>query len=93
MSRVPGRVTSAVVEALRENVSALHAELVRYGLVVWTAGDLNAVPPALRSVAADAAVQPPLSLHYLRGDSSLNIGWAILHPRPSYAAESLKPPP
>ena len=54
-------------------------------LVVWTAGDLNEVPPGLRSVAADAAVQPPILLHYRRGDSSLYVGWAILHPRPSYA--------
>ena len=61
-------------------------------LVVWTAGDLNAVPPGLRTIAADAAVQPPFLLRHLRGDSSLNVGWAILHPRPSYAAESLKPP-
>jgi Dolichyl-phosphate-mannose-protein mannosyltransferase len=62
-------------------------------LVVWTAGDLNAVPPALRTIAADAAVQPPFMLRYLRGDSSLNVGWAILPPRPSYAAGPLKPPP
>ena len=54
-------------------------------VVVWTAGDLNAVPPGLRSIAADAAVQPPFLLHYRRGDSSLYVGWAILHPRPSYA--------
>ena len=54
-------------------------------VIVWTAGDLNAVPPGLRSVAADAAVQPPFLLHYRRGDSSLYVGWAILHPRPSYA--------
>jgi hypothetical protein len=54
-------------------------------LVVWTAGDLNAVPPGLRSVAVDAAVQPPILLHYRRGDQSLYVGWAILHPRPSYA--------
>jgi Dolichyl-phosphate-mannose-protein mannosyltransferase len=62
-------------------------------LVVWTAGDLNAVPPGLRTIAADAAVQPPFLLRYLRGDSSLNVGWAILHPRPSYAAGALRPPP
>jgi 4-amino-4-deoxy-L-arabinose transferase-like glycosyltransferase len=62
-------------------------------LVVWTGGDLNAVPPGLRTIAADAAVQPPFLLRHLRGDSSLNVGWAILHPRPSYAAKSLKPPP
>jgi len=61
-------------------------------VVVWTAGDLTVVPPGLRSVAADAAVQPPFLLHYLRGDSSVQIGWAILYPRPSFAAWPLKPP-
>jgi len=54
-------------------------------LVVWTAGDLTAVPPALRTTAVEAAVQPPIQLHYQRGDSMLNVGWAILQPRPSYA--------
>src|ERR1700733_16092606 len=29
----------------REQVSALHAELVRYGLVVWTAGNVSARVP------------------------------------------------
>ncbi|MGC2435980.1 MAG: glycosyltransferase family 39 protein [Pseudolabrys sp.] len=62
-------------------------------VVVWTAGDLNAVPPGLRSIAADAAVQPPFLLRYLRGDLNLNVGWAILHPRPSYAAASPRPAP
>jgi 4-amino-4-deoxy-L-arabinose transferase-like glycosyltransferase len=60
-------------------------------LVVWTAGDLSAVPPSLRTIAADAAVQPSFLIRYLRGDSSLNVGWAILHPRPSYAAGPLRP--
>ena len=62
-------------------------------VVVWTAGDLNAVPPGLRSIAADAAVQPPFLLRHLRGDLNLNVGWAILHPRPSYAAASPRPAP
>ena len=62
-------------------------------VVVWTAGDLNAVPPGLRSIAADAAVQPPFLLRYLRGDLNLNVGWAILYPRPSYAAASPRPAP
>ena len=62
-------------------------------LVVWTAGDLRAVPPALRTIAADAAVQPPFLLHYRRGDSMLNVGWAILQPRPSYAGGAFTPPP
>jgi len=55
-------------------------------VVVWTSGDLQAVPPQFRAVAVDAAVQPPLLLHYRRGDSSLYVGWAILQPRPSFAA-------
>jgi len=62
-------------------------------VVVWTAGDLNAVPPGLRSIAADAAVQPPFLLRYLRGDLNLNVGWAILYPRPSYAAAPPRPAP
>jgi len=62
-------------------------------VVVWTAGDLTVVPTALRSVAADAAVQPSFLLRDLRGDASVNVGWAILHPRPSYAGLALKPPP
>ena len=36
---------SAVVAAVREQVSALHAELVRYGLVVWTAGNVSGRVP------------------------------------------------
>jgi hypothetical protein len=59
----------------------------RGAVVVWTAGDLHAMPPELRTIAADAAVQPPFLLHYRRGDASLNVGWAILLPRPSYARE------
>ena len=33
------------LRALREQVSALHAELVRYGLVVWTAGNVSGRVP------------------------------------------------
>ena len=36
---------TAVVRRLREQVSALHAELVRYQLVVWTAGNVSARVP------------------------------------------------
>ena len=32
-------------KALRDQVSALHAELVRYGLVVWTAGNVSGRVP------------------------------------------------
>jgi len=58
-------------------------------LVVWTVGDLTTIPPELRGVAADAAVQPSFLVPFRRGDSKLNVGWAILQPRPAFA---LKPP-
>ncbi|WP_415854708.1 L-ribulose-5-phosphate 4-epimerase [Sinomonas sp. G460-2] len=35
----------AEIERLREEVCALHAELTRYGLVVWTAGNVSARVP------------------------------------------------
>lgn len=61
-------------------------DLARRGaLVVWTAGDLTAVPVEFRTIAADAAVQPPILLHDRRGDSSFNVGWAILQAKPSFA--------
>ncbi|OZE88302.1 L-ribulose-5-phosphate 4-epimerase [Rhodococcus sp. 15-649-2-2] len=34
-----------VVEEIRRDVCALHAELMRYGLVVWTAGNVSARVP------------------------------------------------
>jgi L-ribulose-5-phosphate 4-epimerase len=36
---------NADIKELREHVAALHAELVRYGLVVWTAGNVSARVP------------------------------------------------
>jgi hypothetical protein len=57
----------------------------RGAVVVWTDGDLNVIPPALRTVAADATVQPPFTLPFRRGDQVLDVGWAILLPKPSYA--------
>jgi L-ribulose-5-phosphate 4-epimerase len=36
---------TAEIAALRNQVAALHAELVRYGLVVWTAGNVSARVP------------------------------------------------
>ena len=58
----------------------------RGAVVVWTAGDLNVIPPEFRTVAGEAAVQPPFLLHDLRGDNNTNVGWAILLPKRSYAA-------
>ena len=57
----------------------------RGAVVVWTSGDLKAVPIQYRNIAVDAAVQPPFLLKDRRGDSSVNVGWAILLPQPSYA--------
>ena len=57
----------------------------RGAVVVWTAGDLHVIPPQLRTVAADAAVQEPFLLHDLRGGNDTNVGWAILLPLPAYA--------
>src|ERR1041384_2410422 len=34
-----------LIEDLRESVAALHGELARYGLVVWTAGNISARVP------------------------------------------------
>jgi hypothetical protein len=45
-------------------------------------GDLHHVPKSLQGVAAGAQVQPPLPLHYRRGDSNLYAGWAILKGAP-----------
>jgi hypothetical protein len=59
-------------------------------VVVWTTGDLQALPVEFRTIAADAAVQQPFHLPFQRGNQILYVGWAILLPKPPYAA---KPPP
>ncbi len=57
----------------------------RGAVVVWTTGDLQALPVEFRTVAADAAVQQPFTLPFRRGDQVLYAGWAILLPKQSYA--------
>src|SRR5947209_20635913 len=47
------------IKVLREQVSALHAELVRYGLVVWTAGNVSGRVPG-----ADLMVIKPSGVSY-----------------------------
>lgn len=64
----------------------------RGAVVVWTDGDLKVLPVEYRNIAADAAVQPPFMLRDRRGDSSVNVGWAILLPRPAYATLPLTSP-
>ncbi|MBS0245524.1 MAG: glycosyltransferase family 39 protein [Proteobacteria bacterium] len=57
----------------------------RGAVIVWTDADLTVVPPAYRSVAPDAAVQPSFTLPYRRGPGHVAVGWAIVLPKPSFA--------
>lgn len=57
----------------------------RGAIVVWTTGDLQALPVEFRTIAADAAVQQPFQLPFRRGEQVLHVGWAILLPKRSYA--------
>lgn len=58
-------------------------DLRRQGaIVVWTVGELNTVPKQFASIATGAQVQPPILLHYRRGDASVYAGWAILKSQP-----------
>jgi 4-amino-4-deoxy-L-arabinose transferase-like glycosyltransferase len=52
----------------------------RGAVVAWEAGDLNALPPQFKDIAAGAQVQPPIRLPFRRGDGLLSVGWAILKP-------------
>jgi 4-amino-4-deoxy-L-arabinose transferase-like glycosyltransferase len=55
-------------------------------VVVWTFGDPQKLPPAFRAVAEeDAEIQPPFTLPFYRGGHTLEVGWAILRPRPAFA--------
>jgi L-ribulose-5-phosphate 4-epimerase len=49
----------ATVDRLRAEVAALHAELTRYGLVIWTAGNVSARVPG-----ADLMVIKPSGVSY-----------------------------
>ena len=55
----PGTDVAATVARLRTEVAGLHAELVRYGLVVWTAGNISARVPG-----ADLLVIKPSGVPY-----------------------------
>jgi L-ribulose-5-phosphate 4-epimerase len=50
---------AAAIDRLRVEVAALHGELVRYGLVVWTAGNISARVPG-----ADLLVIKPSGVPY-----------------------------
>ncbi|MHA7145733.1 L-ribulose-5-phosphate 4-epimerase [Arthrobacter sp. TmT3-37] len=49
----------AAIDAVRKDVAALHAELVRYGLVVWTGGNVSGRVPG-----ADLFVIKPSGVSY-----------------------------
>ncbi|HEY5457558.1 MAG TPA: L-ribulose-5-phosphate 4-epimerase [Acidothermaceae bacterium] len=56
-TRVPPGVEPAVFEAVCRQVADLHAELIRWGLVVWTAGNVSArIPGADRMVIKPSGV-------------------------------------
>ena len=57
----------------------------RGAVVVWTGGELDTIPVAYRKIASEAAVQPPFLIPDRRGDSFVNVGWAILLPKPAFA--------
>jgi L-ribulose-5-phosphate 4-epimerase len=58
MTAFPPEVEQAIA-AVREDVAALHAELVRYGLVVWTGGNVSGRVPG-----ADLFVIKPSGVPY-----------------------------
>ena len=56
---VPPGLDAAAVDAVRRQVADLHAELIRWGLVVWTSGNVSARLPG-----ADLMVIKPSGLAY-----------------------------
>jgi hypothetical protein len=60
-------------------------------VVVWTGSDPTTIPPALRTVAEEAEVQPPFVLPFRWGGHSLPVGWAILRPRSAFAGDVKRP--
>ncbi|AUZ86397.1 L-ribulose-5-phosphate 4-epimerase [Arthrobacter agilis] len=54
-----GPEVEAAIDAVRKDVAALHAELVRYGLVVWTGGNVSGRVPG-----ADLFVIKPSGVSY-----------------------------
>ena len=63
----------------------------RGAVVVWTAGDPRVLPLRFRGMAEDAETQEPLALPFHAGSMVLNVGWAVLRPRPAFARVSSAP--
>jgi hypothetical protein len=57
----------------------------RGAVVVWTEGDPRVLPVAFRSLASDAEIQEPFTLPYRKGSGEVQVGWAVLRPRPPVA--------
>jgi hypothetical protein len=49
-------------------------------VVVWTDGDLQALPAGFAAVAGGAEPGPPFDLPFRRGGNVLHVGWAVLRP-------------
>jgi 4-amino-4-deoxy-L-arabinose transferase-like glycosyltransferase len=61
----------------------------RGAVVLWTdGGDPKVLPPAFRAIAADAEIQPPFWLPFQVGGPVVEVGWAVLRPRPVIAVSS-----
>ena len=57
----------------------------RGAVVVWTEGDPRVLPIVFRNVAVDAEIQEPFTLPYRKGAGEVQVGWAVLRPRPPVA--------
>ena len=58
------------------------ADLRAHGAVlVWTQGDLHALPEAFAAVAPGAEIGAPVDLPDRRGSGMVHVGWAILRPQ------------
>jgi hypothetical protein len=53
----------------------------RGAIVVWTNGDLSALPESFAAVADGAEVGAPFALPFRRGEMMLRVGWAVLPPQ------------
>jgi hypothetical protein len=57
----------------------------RGALVVWNATVNKTMPQAYRAIAEDAEIQPTVTLPMRLGTLPVEIGWAVLRPRPVVA--------
>jgi 4-amino-4-deoxy-L-arabinose transferase-like glycosyltransferase len=53
----------------------------RGAVLVWTDGDLDALPASFAAVAPGAEVGAPFALPFRSGEMALHVGWAVLHPQ------------